>query len=1848
MLCCKYKWYNGLVIGALFLAGRRDFVFLLQPMAKLFFVQRDSPMKTILNRLHLLPSCAVLCILFLYSCGVGNEIHVEKTNAEDVVDLRQNLVFSMNKPLVPDSLLNIWDTTSYVTFTPPIKGKYKWTAANELVFSPSVSLQPSTKYTAVLTQAVVLHTKEKYSVSPEVLSFHTPYQALESVGVYWSKSKESGAIGVTATLQFTYGVNAAEVGRLLHLEADGKPVQCSVQSASVGNQVSVFISGLQPREHDDIPLHVVIDKGLTLPGSDWVSQEPMEQNVSIPAPNAFAVTGVTTSYDSERNIVYVYTTQSIDDHQDMRSLVHVQPATPFDIELLDNGMALRGDFVAGTAYEISIDRTLRGIFGEELPDKFSQFVEFGEREPSLSFSTTKAMYLSTKGSKAIGLSISSIPRVKVTVAKIYENNILAYLSNGESYDYYYDELSEADYWVQGFGRWENFGDVVYEKEYDTKHLPSANGIHHLSLDLPDNSSYKGIYVVKVISTDRQWLQDSRLVSVSDIGLITKETQDEVLVFANSIKDVTPLSGVDVKLISHNNQQVLSATTDRDGVARFEKAQASLPEFRLAMITARSGNDFNAMVLQGTKVETSRYDVGGARENATGLQAFIYGERNMYRPGETIHLNTVVRNEQWQPVPKVPIKIKLLLPNGKVYKAVKATPNEQGASESVFPLPSSAITGTYIAEVYSANDVLMNSYPISVEEFMPDRIRVTLNVDKQAMSNRDSVHVRAYAVNLFGPPAAGRNYEMQFLLRRREFQPKGYGKYTFSVHTKNDVSLDDIVHQGKTDDEGIAVQTFGIPAGLDDIGLLAGRVYATVFDETGRPVNRLEQVDVYTQNVFFGIKRFDEYNATRKPVSAQLVALDKGGVPIAAKAHVQVIRFNWQNVIERSPNGSFRYVSQKKEQVVSERIVSVSGTATSFSYIPTVSGEYELRVLKPGGENYVSHRFYAYGWGDTQASSFEVNTEGQVEIEFDKPKYNVGEVANILFKTPFAGRLLVTVERNKVYEHFVVETDKKSASVSLSIKEEYLPNVYVSATLIKPLDDNTLPLTVAHGIAPLHIEDAATRLPVSIRVPSNSRSKTKQTVVVQTGGGQDVDVTIAVVDEGILQLKDFQTPSPHAFFFRKRALQVQSYNIYPYLFPELVKKKSSTGGDGFDLQKRINPLSNRRVQLVSFWSGILTTNSKGEASITVDIPQFSGDLRVMAVAYKGRTFGSADAHIKVADPVVVSTALPRFISPGDTVFMPVTLTNTTEKKGEVTAEVKATGGIRVVGEVKRSATVQAGREEQVQFALVAPHAIGTADVEVIVRGLNGTYSDKTSLTIRPTTSLLKTTGMGEVKSGATTTVSLRHSFTPESAEGRLVVSRTPLARFTTDLRYLLEYPHGCVEQTVSGAFPQLYVPELATALRDRPIHASIPQDNIQGAVRRLASMQLYNGALSYWPGGITESWWGTVYAAHFLVEAQRAGYDIQQQQLDRMLGYLIKKVRARSYETYRYYDGTNRFVTTQIPAKDLFYSLYVLALAGKHDIATMNYYKARLDSMALDSRYLLAGSYLLAGDRRSYTSILPKAFSGERSERSMGGSFYSYVRDEAIALNAMLEGDPDNPQIIGMIKHLSEQLNTQKWLSTQERAFALLALGKSVRRAGAGSATATVRAGGKTLGQMDNGNLVLTNFPLGEQINIEAKGGPVYYFWEVEGINASGDYKQEDNFLRVRKEFLSRSGKPLSGSTFKQNDLVVVRVSVVSNRGEEVENVVITDMLPAGFEIENPRIGAVPELAWIKDSATPDHFDIRDDRIHYFTTVKKKEQHYYYLVRAVSRGVFRMGPVSAEAMYNGEYHSAHGAGTVRVE
>jgi hypothetical protein len=637
---------------------------------------------------------------------------------------------------------------------------------------------------------------------------------------------------------------------------------------------------------------------------------------------------------------------------------------------------------------------------------------------------------------------------------------------------------------------------------------------------------------------------------------------------------------------------------------------------------------------------------------------------------------------------------------------------------------------------------------------------------------------------------------------------------------------------------------------------------------------------------------------------------------------------------------------------------------------------------------------------------------------------------------------------------------------------------------------------------------------------------------------------------------------------------------------------------------------------------------------------------MAVAYRGQSFGSKDAEMVVADPIVLSTALPRFLSPKDTVIMPVTISNTTKNATSATASIRLSGPLKVVGNSSQTVSVNAKSEQRIQFKIVADPKIDVAKVTVEVSALGEKFKDETDITIRPPVSLQKQTGSGPILAGASQKIDFNlNKFIPFSADYQLIISKNPAVEIADQMWYLVQYPFGCTEQTVSSAFPQLYFSDLSELMNMNKTMKISANFNVQEAIRKIKMRQLYNGAITLWDYEGSENWWATAYAANFLQEAKKAGFDVDQSLLDNIYSYLIAKLKNKETITY-YYNGNQK---KQIAPKEVAYSLYVLAIAGKPQVSTMNYYKENTEMLALDSKYLLSAAYAIAGDKAKFREMLPTSFSGEMANRETGGSFYSEIRDEGVALNAILEADPQNPQIGVMAKHLSQEIKSTSWLSTQERAFAFLALGKIARQANQTSIKATVLVNGKEVAQNDGSTLKLTSKQLGgTNVEIKTSGiGRLYYFWQAEGISADGSFKEEDSYLRVRKRFYDRYGRPITGTTFAQNDLIIVAITLENSYSRFIDNVVITDMLPAGFEIENPRTKEIPGMDWIKNESSPTQMDVRDDRINLFVNIGLQPQTYYYAVRAVSPGTYVMGPVMADAMYNGEYHSYNGGGLVKI-
>ena len=1779
-----------------------------------------------------------LVVLFL-SCN-RNLVSLDYTNARDEVPQLGNLVFRFDKSLVKDSMLNRWDSTEYITFEPKIQGRFRWESPSELVFSPSRPLQPATTYKAKLQNDILEHSPYGSIEKADKLTFHTPDLKLENSNVTWVLPDEQSKTPVPQLdLYFNYPVEPEALKEKLQIEVEGKKTEYQPVTASIGQKMSVRLTGfaVQDKDYETV---VKIAKGLVPQGGSNGTPEPIESKSGIPSPFVLLINDVQSEHDGTTGTIYLKTSQQLL-NENLQSFIKFTPAIKYSVELTDDGFMISSDaFDVENSYELTVAKGLRGKIGGVLREEHYNQVAFGRLEPSLSFTNSKAVYLSSQGARNIEMRIVNVPKVKVYVSKIYESNLVAtqrygYSPRGGHYDYY-DEYGGADI--------ATLGDVIYEQEIDTRSLPKRGASRLFSFNIADRlNDYKGIYHIMVRSTDDYWISDSRFISLSDIGVIARQGRDKIFVFTNSIKSAKPLNNVNVVVYGGNNQVLGTGSSNADGVAEVQFTRREFAGFTPALVFAKTADDFTYLPFNSTRVNTSRFEVDGKRINSTGLDAFIYAERDIYRPGEKVNFSVILRDLQWKSPGEIPVKLKFLLPNGKELKSFRKNLNAQGSLEGNIEISTAAITGSYSLEVYTSNDVLLASKNFNIEEFVPDRIKVTTKLDKTFLKPSEKTTLSVNAVNFFGPPAANRNYETELQLSQKYFAPRKFARYSFGLANQTSFGDKD-VREGKTDAEGNATEAFEIPAQYINMGVLQAKFFATVFDETGRPVSRSATADVYTQNVFFGIA--DDgywYYPLNQAVRFPVIALDKDEKVLnGAKAEVKVIKHEYRTVLTRAGD-YFRYESQKEDVIVSSQQMTVNGENSFYPFVPRSPGEYEVRVSIPGASTYVSKYFYSYGWWGGDATSFEVNTEGNIDIEADKSSYATGENVKLLFKTPFSGRLLVTVENDKVISYQYLDVEKRSATLDLKMTADHLPNVYVTATLIKPHEASDIPLTVAHGFQSIKVEEKKRKIPVEIVAKKSVRSRTHQKVSVKAEPNSYV--TLAAVDNGVLQISDFKTPDPYGHFYARRALQVDAYDMYPLLFPEVRARLSSTGGDGADMEKRVNPMPAKRIKVVSYWSGIAQANGSGEASFEFDIPQFSGEVRLMAVAYKDENFGSGEANMTVADPIVLSTALPRFLSPGDTVTVPVTVTNTTAKSTSATASLNVTAPLRVIGDNRQNVNLAPNSESRAEFKIMAAPAVSVAKVNVEVQGLGEKFTEETEISIRPASPLQKLSGSGSVAGATTQRINIESSdFIASSVDYQLVVGRSPVLQLGEQLSYLLQYPYGCTEQTISSAFPQLYLGDIAELINLKGVkQTSIA--NVQEAIRKIRMRQLYNGAITLWDGEGTEHWWASVYAAHFLVEAKKAGYDVEDRLIQPILTYLINRLRSKETITY-YYNQDQR---KKIAPKEVAYSLYVLALAGKPQVSSMNYYKANPNLLALDSRYLLSAAYAIAGDKKKFQELLPASFAGEVSVAQTGGSFYSDIRDEAIALNVLLDADPANKQVPVMAKHIADKLKIRRWYNTQESTFSLLALGKMAKNANKATVTGEIKVNGKTVARVNGKPVKLTAKQLGgTNVELVTNGnGQLYYYWESEGISASGAYKQEDSYIKVRRQFYDRTGRLISGNTFQQNDLVIVRVILEKSYAGSVENVVITDMLPAGFEIENPRTKEIPGMDWIDDASTPVSLDVRDDRINIFVDLHRNTQVYYYAVRAVSPGVYKMGPVSADAMYNGEYHSYHGAGTIKV-
>lgn len=1773
--------------------------------------------------------------VIIVSCGGSADVQIDKFSPDNDAELLSNIEVVFNRDIAPPDKQGEWTDTEYLTFDPQIEGKFIWHDGRTLYFSPDVPLEPMQEYKVKVNNNVLFG--QNFTVDFPELKFRTKSFIATGAEFFWSPSEKEKKLDIRANLKFNYPVAPSELKKYLSAELEGEwSGEVNIKSDKPSETIAVELKEITPMEKA-AEIKLTVKQGLkSVYGKDALNDD-IEFEYELPAFNRLSITGVSSGFDGNNGWIDVYTSQMADADV-AEKYISIEPAKKFTVSVLDNKIRINLFSGSDKSILLNIKKGLPGEFFGELEFDFVQMVSLVDLQPDISFATGDEKYLLRSGERNITVNCVNIKTVDFEASQIFANNLVHFLSDNSYY-------SGARY--KRYYNVDTYGKVLYEKE--VKLSTSKNWLQEVNFNLDEalKSDMKGIYIVQARSHDSRWMSDSRIISLSDNGIIVRKGENDLMVFINRLSDTNPVGGASVKVLSSNNVTLFTGTSDENGVCRFDNISEKLKDYIPAVITVEKDGDFNFIDLSDNFVETSRFDTGGLVEPNANYKVFLYGPRNIYRPGEKVTIAGIIRDNSTSVLKDLPLKIKITTPDGKTFNTYKTASDNNGGFELSFDTPDFAMTGQYFAEVTTGAEILIGSYRFSVEDFVPDKVRVNFSSDKSDYKAGEKVAVNVTGEFLYGAPASNLKYTADFQFRNSVFTSKKYSELNFAPAEPSQ-GVENFLAEGRLDEKGKATVSYNIPELNVSSGVVKAYMFYTLFDLTGRPMNKVFPFTIYTRETFAGLSLNDYYFSTGENIKAKIAVVDKNDKDVKnVSVKVELVKYEWQSVLKKNYSDNYYYDSEKKAVPVFTKNVNVNGIKEE-SFQVNESGSYELRVYNSDGKYYVSNSFYAWSYGNRSYAGFEVDKEGRINIVADKESYEPGDKAKLLFTTPFDGKMLVTFEREGVFTYKYADVKNKSAQLEVDINEEYLPNVYVTATLFRAhTSEQSIPLLVAHGYKSVSVKKAAYNIPVKIEIADKVKPQKEYTVKLKTGKNKKVKYTLAIVDEGILQLKNFETPDPYAYMYARKPLVVQSFDIYDQLLPEIVNRLASTGGDALAaaLQKRSNPVKSKRFKLVSMWSGIKETNSSGEAQFTFKIPQFNGELRVMALVYDGKSFGSADKAVKVSDDIIIEPEFPRVLTLGDTLTGVVNFVNASDKNLSFNPEIKVTGNAKLVNSDNKKLTAKPGETVKASYKITSANGVGTAAVEFSAKGDVNIKND-IDFAVRPASPLYREYLSGTLSGDGNVVVKLPGKFVDNTAEGKIVVAGFPSLQYAKQLETLVEYPHGCVEQTVSRVFPLLYFGDLAKLISPDLFMAKNPVYYVNEGIRKLQTMQLPDGSLSYWQGGTHASWWGSVYAAHFLTEAEKAGYTIPAGLKESLLNYLRGKVVEKElYDYVRYENGAKKI--TKVARKEIIYSLYVLSLAGMPDYATMNYYLSRRELLTGDTKYLLAGAYALAGQTTTYNDLLPQTFEVENAPDETGGSFDSPVRANAIKLNVLLETDPQNGQVNSIIRYLSSK--TEDMYSTQEKAFSFLALGKAAKIYAAGDVS--VSLSGENISGKYNGTPVSVKFNPAETNEVEftSKGnGNAYYYISYEGVPVNPKKDDSNHKMKVTRKLTDyNTGAPIDGSVFRQGQLILCEITL-AGQGIPAENIVITDMIPAGFEIENSRL---LDNSRIDDTGNMaiDHEDIRDDRMILFTDLPAKGvAKYKYLLRVVNKGVYVYPGISAEAMYNDEFRSYNGFREITVK
>lgn len=1776
-------------------------------------------------------------------------------------------------------------TDKIVSIKPHVEGKLTVANSHTLLFKPDEHLEPDTEYTVSVKLDNIYKNMPKgfgnYTFQFKTItpSFNVVTKSLQSYSKEWQylegviKSADVIALEDAKTL-----VEASQNGKKLPMVFNEL------------NQSSKYF------EFKIDSIHRLVDDSKILVkwnGKNIKADNEGENTITIPGKNHFTIVD-TEVIQTPEQFLSINFSDPLKKQQNFDGLVSIQNVKNPKYIVEGNVLKVYPDSKLVGNIQVDVFQGIKNTEGYKLKTPFSETIAFEDLKPQVKLISNGTILPNSQELK-FNFEAVNLSAVDVRVIKIFEDNILQFLqdnnlNSNNRYDIKKVGRRIAKQTIQLQTASENTGKwKAYSIDLSKFFKADAGAIYRIELSFDrryslynceanagtsnsENDDYNDYYEAEYydesfddlasededLREEQYWdnllyryknytynwreeqnpchdayYNERKIVSqnllASNLGVIAKRGANNSYYFAvTNILNTEPETNAKVSLYNFQQQELVSKTTDAQGITTIDA-----DNYANFAIVSKGNNATYVKLQDGNSLSLSKFDVSGHRLQR-GLKGYLYGERGVWRPGDTLHL-TFMLNDNANPLPKRhPIKLEITNPNGKlVYKNVTSD-NLNNFYKFTVPTSSEDKTGNYNAKVSVGGATFHKS--LKIETVKPNRLKIKIDFDDDILSSNKPLKGDLDVKWLHGAPGKNLKTEVKAKFSSAYTAFENYKNYTFNDPTRKFQTEEINLFEGKVNEEGLATINKKLNVGKNAPGMLNVQFLVRAFENGGD-----FSMDAFTKKYapyssFVGLRspKGNAYGSffTNENQTFDIVVVDENGKPIKRNnLEVKIYKVEWRWWWNSSYDDLASYVSSSYHRPFRSMKVNTdaNGKANFNVNIPDEErGRYLIRVVDPESGHATGRTAYFYKNWWQNAPSSDKESAKMLVFSADKENYNVGETAKVTFASGSEGRALVSIENGtEVLDYKWVKTAKGETTVDIPVTKEMAPNVFVNISLLQPhaITANDLPIRL-YGVIPIMVENPETKLHPELQMPDKLKPEQTFEVKVSEKDNKAMTYTIAMVEEGLLDLTRFKTPNAWNEFYKREALGVKTWDVFDDVigaYSGSIDHVFAIGGDGSAVGGK-NKKANRFKPVVTYL-GPFKLEAGNTKTHQIKLPNYIGSVRAMVVAGNNgnEAYGSTDKTVPVKKPLMVLATLPRKLSPGEKVTLPVTVFAMEPKVKNVNISLKLSDGISVVGETSKQLNFTKPDEQMAYFELDVSKAKGINTVEVIATGHGEKSSYKVELDV-VNTNPISSKSIDKTLTANTSETLTFSTFGVEGTNSALVeFSTLPPMDFTRRLEYLIRYPHGCVEQTTSSVFPQLFLEDIFDLTFDKKQEI---RKNIENGIRRLGHFQRPHGGLSYWMGESNANDWGTSYAGHFMIEAEKKGYVLPLTFKSNWLKY--QKQTARNWRpSYRRYNSDLAQA----------YRLYTMALAGSPDLASMNRLR-EFSEISNEAKWRLAAAYALAGQKEASDKLSQSANINFKPQRYNYYTYGSADRNRAMALETMVL--TKNPKTRELAETIAKDLSSDQWMSTQTTAYSLLAMAKMVNANGGKALNVNFTINGKSE-QIDTKNAIAQR-----ELNIvdgtnslilnNTKDNLVYVRILNSGKLPLGQKLTEQRGLSVSVQYKGLQGNRIDVSKLQQGQDFVATVSVSNLKNSAINDVALTEIFPSGWEIVNTRFTAFGSTT----TSGARHTDIRDDRVYFYFDLPEKGKHstktFNVMLNAAYLGTYYLPGIQAEAMYDDEF------------